>query len=138
MKKIFIGLSILLFIVVLIEARNIREAKINAYKAVKILKSSGYHYVNSNGKYLKEGRYGTYKAFLYKGNNYIILGSGERSVKDLDVQVYSRNWKIIAEDYSSSGALYAVKFKVKKTGVYYIRTNMYRGDGYFFQTIGWK
>lgn len=139
MKKIFIGLSILLLITISIKAnRDIKEAKANAYKAIKLLKSSRYHYVSSNGRYLRKGRYGTYKAFLYKGNSYIILGSGESSVKDLDVQVYNKNWKVIAEDYSDSGALYAVRFKAKKTGIYYIRTSMYEGDGYFFQTIGWK
>jgi len=136
MRKFFIVFLIL--IVTSIEAKDIIEAKINAYRAIKIIKSSGYHYVSSNGKYLKKGKYGTYKAFLYRGNSYFILGTGEKSVKDLDVQVYDKQWNIVAEDYRSEGALYTVKFKVKKTGIYYIRTNMYAGEGYYFQTIGWK
>jgi hypothetical protein len=97
-----------------------------------------YNFMSSRGGELKQGEYKTFRVLFYKGNTYAILGFGKSGVKDIDVQVYDKNWRVIKEDYKPSGPMYAVQFKVKETGIYYIRTCMYEGSGYFFQSIGWK
>jgi len=117
---------------------SLKEAKEQAKKSMKNVKSAGYHFISNRGTLLKQGKYKTFKLLLYKGNTYIIIGTGDNSVKDIDVQVYDKDWNIVKEDYSASGPLYAVQIKPQQTGVYYVRTSMYLGKGYFFQTTGWK
>jgi len=118
---------------------GLKEARKNAMRQVKQkIKRAGYNYMSNRGSFLRQGHYKTFKVLLYRGNTYIIIGSGDKSVKDIDVQVYDKNWNIVAEDYKSSGALYAVRIKPKKTGVYYVRTCMFEGNGYYFQIIGWQ
>ena len=135
MKNIFI---FLILFTLSSNSVSLKEAKRQADRSMRNLKSAGYTYMSSKGKFLNNGEYGTFKVFLYKGNTYAIIGTGDKSVKDIDVQVYDKNWNIVAEDYKSSGPLYAVQIKPKGTGVYYVRTSMYKGRGYYFQTIGWK
>jgi len=117
---------------------SLKEARRQANRSIRNQKSAGYHLMSNRGTLLKQGEYKTFKVLLYKGNTYAIFGTGDNSVKDMDVQVYDKNWNIVAEDYSACGPLYAIKIKPNETGVYYVRTSMYLGKGYFFQTIGWK
>jgi hypothetical protein len=135
MKKISITLILSL---TLLNSINLKQARIEANRSARNLKSAGYNYMSSRGTLLETGEYKTFKVLLYKGNTYAIFGTGDNSVKDIDVQVYDKDWNIVAQDYKSSGPIYAVQIKPKMTGVYYVRTCMFQGRGYFFQTIGWK
>jgi len=60
-----------------------------------------------------------------RGKSYAILGYGESPVKDLEFR-YMIGWRILREDYTI-GSIYAIHFRPKQTGVYYINTTMYRG-----------
>jgi hypothetical protein len=121
-----------------LNAANLREAKIFAKRAEVQMRKGGYKLVTTRGAKLKNSEDKTFRLLLYKGVKYALLGYGERSVKDLDVQIYNSEWKLVKEDYSSNGAMYAIFFKPKTTGVYYINTIMYEGSGYFFLSVGWN
>lgn len=137
MKKFFISLTALIFISTSLYSSSYQEAENRAYGSAVLLSAAGYNLKGSKGEYLSQNGYRTYSVYLYSGNQYVILGAGSDSVRDLDVQVYDRNWTLIASDNDSS-KISIVKFYPPRTGSYHIRTKMYSGSGYFFQMVGWK
>ena len=138
MRKIFILISTIALVSVNLTALGLQEAKKKSKKIKRQMTRAGYTFMGTKGAKLRKSKDKTFQLFLYKGNSYALLGYGDKSVKDLDVQVYNSRWEIVEEDYSSSGAMYALRFKVKETGVYYVTTYMYKGSGFFFQSVGWK
>ncbi|NPA61611.1 MAG: hypothetical protein GXO06_04950 [Epsilonproteobacteria bacterium] len=116
---------------------DLMEARKFARKAEMQMRRGGYKIVSTRGAKLRTSEDKTFRVMLYRGNSYAILGYGESSVKDLDVQIYDREWRIVKEDYTI-GSIYAIHFRPKQTGVYYINTTMYRGSGYFFLSVGWR
>ena len=137
MKKFLISLIALVAVSSTLFASSYSEAKTRAYASSIYLSTKGFNLKGSRGQYLNQGEYKTYNSYLYSGNKYAILGAGSNSVRDLDVQVYDRNWNLIISDNSTSNVS-VVTFYPPRTGRYYIRTKMYSGRGYFFQMIGWR
>ncbi len=109
------------------------EARKFARKAEMQMRRGGYKVVSTRGAKLRTSEDKTFRVMLYRGNSYAILGYGESSVKDLDVQIYDRS-EIVKR--LPIGSIYAIHFRPKQTGVYYINTTMYRGSGYFFLSVG--
>ncbi len=137
MKKFFLSLLILAIAVLTLNATNINEARAKAYIAARIFQNAGYRIGGLKGEYLSQGGYRTYSRYLYSNIRYLFLGAGDSTVRDLDVQVYDRNWNLITSDNDTANVS-AVEFYPPHTGTYYIRTKMYSGHGYFFQIVGWK
>jgi len=137
MKKFLIGLMILVNISSTLYGSSYSEAKARAYASAILFNNSGFYLKGSKGEYLNQGEYKTYNAYLYSGNQYVVLGAGSDSVRDLDVQIYDSNWNLITSDNDVSNVS-IVQFYPPRTGRYYIRTRMYSGYGYFFQMVGWK
>jgi len=138
MRRVFRLILTIALLLSITNAGGLAEAKAKSKKIKRQMTRAGYTFMGTKGKRLKNSTDKTFQLFLYKGNSYALLGYGDNSVKDLDVQVYNSRWEIVKEDYSSSGPMYALRFKVKETGVYYVTTYMYKGSGYFFQSVGWK
>ncbi len=137
MKKFFTGILGIVVVSGILYAANRAEAKDNAYKAAVVLTVAGYNLKGMKGEYLSTNGYRTYTSYLYSSNKYVVVGAGDNSVRDLDVQIYDRNWNLIASDNDSSSVSVA-EFYPPHSGTYYIRTKMYSGSGYFFQMVGWK
>ena len=137
MRKFFIGVIGLLVITGVLYATSYSQAKDKAYASAVLLSAAGYNLKGMKGQYLDSGEYKTYSSYLYSGNDYVIIGAGDNSVRDLDVQVYDRNWNLIISDTDSSDVS-TVRFTPPHSGTYIIRTKMYSGHGYFFQMVGWK
>jgi hypothetical protein len=138
MKKIYILFFMIAVITATQSSASMHEAKMKAKKMQKRMKRAGFTMMNGKGARLNNSKYKTFKLFLYKGNNYALMAYGDKSVKDLDVIVYNRQWEVVGEDYKSVGPKYKLYIKAKETGVYYVTTTMYEGSGYFFQLTGWK
>ena len=137
MKKFFIGIVGLLVITSVVYATSYAQAKDRAYASAVILSAAGYNLKGMKGQYLDSGEYKTYTSYLYSGNEYVVLGAGDNTVRDLDVQIYDNNWNLITSDSDTSNVS-TVQFYPPHTGTYIIRTKMYSGHGYFFQMVGWK
>ena len=137
MKKFLIGLLALVVVSIAVYASSYQEAKSRAYASAVLLSAGGYKLKGMKGEYLNQSEFKTYSVYLYSGNQYAILGAGDNSVRDLDVQIYNKDWTLIASDNSNSNVS-IVKFYPPRTGRYLIRTQMYSGNGYFFQMVGWR
>lgn len=137
MKKFFISLLALMVVSISLYASSYDEAEDKAYGAALLLSAAGYTLKGMEGTTLSQSGYKTYSAYLYSGNQYAAIGAGENNIRDLDVQIYDRNWNLIASDNDSSNVS-IVEFAPPRTGKYYIRTKMYSGHGFFFQMLGWK
>lgn len=137
MKKFFIGVIGLLVVTGAVYATSHSQAKSRAYDTARALTNLGYTFKGYKGQYLGAGQYKTYTSYLYSGNQYAIVGAGDNTVRDLDVQVYDRNWNLVSSDSGTSNVSVA-KFYPPHSGTYIIRTKMYSGHGYFFQMVGWK
>jgi len=133
MKKVII---FLIFFVTLIEA-DMNTAKQGAVIAKSILKREGYIYKGFKGGYLKKHAYKIYHTYCYSGNSYIVIGSSDGKIRDLDIIVYDKNWKIVATD-GDYKSITTVKFSVKRTGLYHIATRAYEGEGYFTLVVAFK
>jgi len=118
-------------------AGSLSEAKRNAIAAMLAERNKGYYIKEAPGTYLRQGHYRTYSRYLYRGNCYVFVGVGDNTVRDLDAVLYDRLFNVIASD-TSSDATPVIHFCPRRSGLYRIRTKMYRGHGYFFQVIGWK
>ncbi|HHB95009.1 MAG TPA: hypothetical protein ENK88_07670, partial [Campylobacterales bacterium] len=106
----------ILLLTIFVNAISLKEARREANRSMRNLKQAGYNYMSTRGTLLKRGHYKTFKVFFYKGNSYAIFGTGDKSVKDLDVQVYDKDWNVVAEDYANSGPIYAVQVSPEQTG----------------------
>lgn len=92
--------------------------------------SCGYcrTYARSKG-YLSQGNSYIINTTLYRGYDYVIMGAGDSSVKDLDLKIYDANWNLINEDTSTDNVP-MVKASPRWKGRFHIKVKMYRGSGY--------
>ena len=137
MKKIVISFMVFMITILNLNAGNVNEARAKAYVLSRLMQRSGYTIGAVKGEYLSNGSSITYSRYLYSGNNYVVIGAGDRTVRDLDVMVYDSNWNEIAADNDVSNAT-AVKFYATSSGTYHFVTKMYSGYGHFFQLLGWR
>ena len=137
MKKFFLTLLVLVIGLGTLYATSYSKAKNKAYASAVLLSAKGYNVKGLSGEYLNNGETKTYKAYLYSGNEYVIIGAGDDTVSDLDVQVYDRSWNLQVSD-NDNESVSIVRFYPPHSGTYLIRTKMYSGHGYFFQMVGWK
>ncbi|SEH04454.1 Uncharacterised protein [Candidatus Venteria ishoeyi] len=66
---------------------------------------------------------------LYKGYDYVIIGAGDSSVKDLDLKIYDGNWNLVNQD-SKTDNIPIIKASPRWTGRFHIKVKMYNGNGY--------
>jgi hypothetical protein len=99
-------------------------------EARSVCRNCGYcrPYARSKG-FLSEGGSYTINTTLYKGYDYVIIGAGDSSVKDLDLEIYDENWNLINRD-TERDALPVVKSSPRWNGRFHIRVKMYEGSGY--------
>ncbi|MBF0550281.1 MAG: hypothetical protein HQK60_07080 [Deltaproteobacteria bacterium] len=83
----------------------------------------------ASGKYLSEGDYFTIRTTLSRGNQYVIMGAGDSTVRDLDIILYDENGNEIDRD-TQTDATPMVAVSPRWTGTFYIKVKMYRGFGY--------
>lgn len=79
--------------------------------------------------YLSEGGSYMLNTTLYRGYDYVIIGAGDDSVEDLDLEIYDENWNLANRDRKTDN-LPVVKVSPKWTGRFHIRVKMYEGQGY--------
>ncbi len=103
-------------------------AKLNA--AARLARSEGWgNRSQAWGRRLNEGSYYVVTTTLFAGNKYLIVGAGDNTVEDLDIQVYDENENIVAQDQKSD-ALPVVEVTPRWNGTFYIVVKMYSGYGY--------
>jgi hypothetical protein len=75
-----------------------------ASAAIVTLQNQGYYVeVPENAGqvfYLKTGQYIKIDGTFYKGTNYVIVGSGDSSAVDVNIEVYDANWNLIFNENS--------------------------------------
>lgn len=81
-----------------------------------------------NGRYLQQGE--SYDAYttLLKGNDYMLVATGDTNVKDIDVVLHDENHNVLARD-SSNDATPMVQVSPKWTGRFHAKIKMHRGNG---------
>ncbi len=81
------------------------------------------------GRHLSQGRSYYFSTTLFRGSDYLIVGAGDRSVRDLDIELYDENWNSIDDD-NDSDSTPVVQVRPRWTGTFYVVVRMYRGRGY--------
>jgi len=136
MKKILISM---LFIAISSTSLLADRATANANAIITAIYLEGYGYTiqDISGRHLRTNHYRTYNRYLYSGTCYAIASIGDDDVRDLDIQVWDRNWNYITSDSDSSKTA-VVEVCPRYSGTYRFRTRMYSGSGYFRMIMGWK
>jgi hypothetical protein len=83
----------------------------------------------ASGERLDEGDTYTIKTTLFSSNSYALIGAGDSTVRDLDIELYDENFNLIDRD-TQTDAYPIVKVTPAWSGTFYIRAKMYRGSGY--------
>jgi hypothetical protein len=85
-------------------------------------------YAHSN-VFLSEGDSYLISTTLYQGYDYVILGAGDRGVKNLDVEIYDENRHLLNRD-TDHDAMPMLKTHPNQSGRFYIRVKAREGSGY--------
>lgn len=83
----------------------------------------------SAGRPLEEGETYSNPTTLLRGHHYVIIGAGDSTVNDLDIELYDENFSPVDDD-GGSDALPVVRVTPRQGGKYHIRVKMYGGYGY--------
>ncbi|MCS7022029.1 MAG: hypothetical protein NZU63_09400 [Gemmataceae bacterium] len=62
-----------------------------------------------------------------QGSKYVILGSGDENVEDLDIEILDSNGRTVALD-TKDDAMPIVEFSPRQTGAYTIRLNLFKAS----------
>lgn len=81
------------------------------------------------GIYLSQGRSYYFSTTLFRGSDYLIVGAGDRSVRDLDIELYDEYWNPIDDD-NDRDSTPVVQVTPRWTGTFYVVVRMYSGSGY--------
>lgn len=65
---------------------------------------------------------------LFRNNSYKLIGVGDDSVRDLDLELYDQNWNLISRDTSTDNVP-ITQVVPRWTGTFYYKIVMYRGHG---------
>jgi len=83
----------------------------------------------ASGDYLSQGDNYVVRTTLYRQNEYVIIGAGDSSVRDLDILILDENFNEIDRD-TKRDSTPIVEVSPRWSGTFYIGVLMYRGSGY--------
>src|SRR5262249_38416983 len=94
------------------------------------------------GAFLGDGKSATFTKTLEQGRDYVILGGGDQSIVDLDLEVSDEFGNLVAVD--QIGATPIVKFRATFTGRFTLKATAHKADRGGFCCVvilrknGWK
>ncbi len=83
----------------------------------------------ASGDYLTQGNHYVVPTTLYRRLEYVIIGAGDSSVRDLDILILDENYNEIDRDTMRDSAP-IVEVTPRWSGTFYIGVLMSRGSGY--------
>jgi len=82
-----------------------------------------------SGRYLSQGGSYTFRTTLFSGYEYVLIGAGDSTVRDLDIVLYDENWNQLAKDTMTDNVP-MITGTPRWNGTFYVKVIMYRGYGY--------
>ena len=83
---------------------------------------------NVQGRCLRQGGTYTFRTTLFSGYEYVLIGAGDSSVRDLDLILYDENWHQVDRD-SKADNVPIVTVSPRWSGTFYVKIKMYSGSG---------
>lgn len=103
--------------------------RMRAQRAIATAERAGYTCRNSARVVdLGGGQSYVLNTTFFRANNYKLIGVGDDTVRDLDLELYDENWHLVSKDTSADNVP-IVHVTPRWTGTFYYKVVMYRGHG---------
>jgi len=127
MKKLIQNLLVVLFCmgIAMVALATEEEAKEAAKKAREQLKEMGFQVRDTYLiGVLDNGESSVFSRTFYQDNEYVLVVTGSKRARDIDVYVFDDDGRLVAQD-SDASPISVNTFKADYTGTYYIKVVMY-------------
>jgi hypothetical protein len=107
------------------------EAKRNASIKAALIETRGFscrREIEMN--VLDQGEHMWIQTTLYSSHQYVIIGAGDTGIEDLDMEVYDKNFQLVASDNDTTNTPIVELQPLRVATKAYIKLIAYRGEGW--------
>lgn len=108
-----------------------QQAKSRAADAAAVIEGKGFVCRNEiEMRELEQGEHMWINTTLYSSHEYVIIGAGDSGIDDLDLEIYDRNYSLVASDHDED-PVPIVQVKPLRSSVRaHLKVIAYRGSGW--------